>query len=111
MSVAVYEKGQPVIGVIYDPIKDELFHALKGQGAYLNDAELKPLEDTSVKHSLIGINSLWLIPNEYCDYTKFHSLIRDLRGTRIIGSAALEMAAVACGRLDGFICLRLSPWD
>lgn len=111
ISVAVYENGQPKIGVIYDPIKDELFHALHGQGAYLNETKLKPLSDTPVKHSLIGINSLWLVPNDYCDHTKFHPLIQDLRGTRIIGSAALEMAAVACGRLNGFICLRLSPWD
>lgn len=111
ISIAVYEKGQPKIGVVYDPIKDELFHALQGHGAYLNDKELKPLEETPVKHSLIGINSLWLVPNDLYDYTKFHALIQDLRGTRIIGSAALEMAAVACGRLNGFICLRLSPWD
>lgn len=111
ISVAVYEKGQPRVGIVYDPMKDELFHALHGHGAYLNEDKLKPLNETPVKHSLLGINSLWLVPNEYGDYTKFHGLIQELRGTRIIGSAALEMAAVACGRLNGFICLRLSPWD
>lgn len=111
ISVAIYEKGEPLIGIVYDPVKDELFHALRGNGAYLNDRKLAAISDTPVKHSLIGINSIWLVPNELYDYTRFHKLIQDLRGTRIIGSAALEMVAVACGRLNGFICLRLSPWD
>jgi myo-inositol-1(or 4)-monophosphatase len=111
ISVAIYENGKPRIGIIYDPIKDECFHTLIGHGAYLNDEKLKPLTNKNVKHSLIGIDSNWLIPNDRYDYVKFHPLIKDLRGTRIIGSAALEMAAVACGRLNGFISLRLSPWD
>ena len=111
ISVALFAYGKPIFGIIYDPMKNECFHALVNSGAYLNDRRLDVLEHTKVKHSLIGINSIWLVPNEEYDFQKFHSLIQDLRGTRIIGSAALEMAAVACGRLNGFICLRLSPWD
>lgn len=111
ISVALYEKGSPRIGIIYDPIRDQIVHTLCGQGVYLNKERLEPVRQTSVKHSLLGINSTWLVPNKLYNYMKFHTLIQDLRGTRIIGAAALEMAAVATGKLNGFISLQLSPWD
>lgn len=111
ISVAVYENGSPRVGIIYDPIREECYHALHGYGAFKNKERLKTVRETTVKHSLLGIDSSWLVPNDQYDYRKFHSLIQDIRGTRVIGSAALEMAAVASGKLNGFISLRLSPWD
>lgn len=111
ISVAVYEKGHPRVGIIYDPIREECYHALHEHGAFKNEERLEKVGETTVKHSLLGIDSSWLVPNDQYDYRKFHSLIQDLRGTRVIGSAALEMAAVASGKLNGFISLRLSPWD
>jgi myo-inositol-1(or 4)-monophosphatase len=111
ISVAVYAKGEPLIGIIYDPIHDECFHAVLGQGAYLNDQKLDPLGATPVEEAVIGINCLWLTPNTKFDHNKLQSLVRHVRGTRSIGSAALEMASVACGRLDAYLTLRLSPWD
>jgi myo-inositol-1(or 4)-monophosphatase len=111
ISVAVYEKGEPRIGIIYDPLQDECFHTYAGHGAYLNDQKLDNLKNGSVEEAVLGINCLWLTPNSKFDHYKLHSLVRHVRGTRSIGSAALEMASVACGRLDGYLTLRLSPWD
>lgn len=111
ISLAVYENGNPVIGLIYDPIADELFHAKKGYGAYLNDRKLGMLTDRPIEEAVISINQLWVVPNEKVDYTKLHSMVQDVRGTRYIGSAALEMAYIACGRLDAYLDFRLSPWD
>jgi myo-inositol-1(or 4)-monophosphatase len=111
VSVAVYDRGQPCIGIIYDPIKDELFHALAGNGSFFNDQKLDPLSPTKVEEALIGINCLWLTQNSRFDHTRLQALVRHVRGTRSIGSAALEMAYVACGRLDAYLTLRLSPWD
>lgn len=111
ISIAVYEKGEPRIGIIYDPIHDECFHALKGRGSFLNDRKLESLEGGMVEEAVLGINALWLTPNATIDHLKLQSLVRHVRGTRSVGSAALELAYVACGRLDGYLTLRLSPWD
>lgn len=111
VSVAVFDCGKPLLGIIYDPVNEELFHARAGRGAYLNDQQLEPLTETSVEHGLIGMNCLWLTENSRFDHTRLQALVRHVRGTRSIGSAALELAYVACGRLDAYLTLRLSPWD
>ncbi|WP_202076623.1 inositol monophosphatase family protein [Caldalkalibacillus salinus] len=111
ISVGIYEQGEPRIGIIYDPIHDEFFHTLKGQGAYFNERKLEPLEKTTMEQSVLGINGLWLTPNRRYDHRKLQSIVRHARGSRSLGSAALELAYVACGRLDGYLTLRLSPWD
>lgn len=111
ISVAVYEKGEPRVGIIYDPIQDECFHAFRGRGAYLNDRKLESLTGGKVEEAVLGINALWLTPNPKFDHMRLQALVRHVRATRSVGSAALEMAYVACGRLDGYLTLRLSPWD
>ncbi len=111
ISVAFYDKGQPVIGIIYDPIKDELFTALKGHGASLNGVTIEQLRATTLQESLISVNSLWTIPNEKIDEKKLYPIVEHARGIRYIGSAALEIAWISVGRLDAYIDFRLSPWD
>jgi len=111
ISVAVYIDGDPTIGYIYDPIKKELFSAIKNQGAFLNDQPLSTLTSCRAEEAVICFNHLWLVPNEKVDYEKMHHLVNDVRGVRYLGSAALEMAYVACGRLDSSLDFRLSPWD
>nr|WP_307338963.1 inositol monophosphatase family protein [Caldalkalibacillus uzonensis] len=111
ISVALYEQGEPRLGFIYDPIAGELFHALAGQGAFMNEEPLPRLTETRVEEAVIGINSLWLTPNKHFDFKPIQALVREVRGTRSVGAAALEMAYVACGRLDAYLSLRLSPWD
>ncbi|RXI98399.1 inositol monophosphatase family protein [Anaerobacillus alkaliphilus] len=111
ISVAFYDKGQPVIGIIYDPIKDELFSALKGHGAYLNDERIESLKACKLQEALISVNSLWTIPNEKIEEKKLFPIVENARGIRYIGSAALEIAWIAVGRLDAYIDFRLSPWD
>ena len=111
ISIGFFAFDKPVFGIIYDPIREECFHALREEGAYLNDQPLQPEPKRRVEEAVLGINSIWLTPNKIFHYEQLLSLVQHLRGTRSIGSAALEMAYVACGRLDGYISLRLSPWD
>lgn len=111
ISVGIFENGKPRIGFVYDPIGDELFHAQVGQGAYLNGQPLPKLPKKTLEEANISINQLWLVPNTYVDHTIFTKLIQKARGTRYIGSAALEIAYVASGRLDTYIDFRLSSWD
>jgi myo-inositol-1(or 4)-monophosphatase len=111
ISVAFYDKGEPVIGIVYDPMKDELFSALKGQGAFLNDEKIEPLKTANLQEALISVNSLWTVPNNKVDEKKLFPIVENSRGIRYIGSAALEIAWISVGRLDAYIDFRLSPWD
>ncbi|CAG9619866.1 inositol monophosphatase family protein [Sutcliffiella rhizosphaerae] len=111
ISVAVYEDGIGKIGLIYDVVHDELYHAKPGEGAFLNDIRLPQLEEVEVEKAVIALNATWVTENKRIDPTILAPLIKRVRGTRSYGSAALEMAYVATGRIDAYITLRLSPWD
>ena len=99
------------IGMIYDVVNDELYHAIKGEGAYLNDKRITPLPKVHVNHAILSINASWIVQNELIDPKILATLVQDVRGTRSYGSAAIELAYVTTGRLDGYMTMRLSPWD
>lgn len=111
ISVGIYHEGIGEIGFIYDVVLDELYYALKGKGAFMNGQPLEKLQEIDRREAVIGINAGWLIEEKRIDPTILPALIRSVRGTRSIGSAAIELAYVASGRIDGYISLRLSPWD
>ncbi|MDQ0272428.1 inositol monophosphatase family protein [Cytobacillus purgationiresistens] len=111
ISIGIYEDGVGKIGLIYDVVHDELYHAMKGEGAYLNNDKLPDLAPGQVSEAIIGINATWVTENKRIDPSLLAPLIKAARGTRSYGSAAIEMAYVASGRLDAYISLRLAPWD
>lgn len=111
ISLSVYEDGVGKIGMIYDVVNDELYHAIKGEGAFLNDKKITPLPKVNVNHAILSINASWIVQNELIDPKILATLVQDVRGTRSYGSAAIELAYVATGRLDGYITMRLAPWD
>lgn len=111
ISVAFYDKGEPIIGIIHDPIRGELFSALVGHGAYLNDQKISPLKEVMLKEAMISVSSLWTVPNDKVKPETLYPIVKEARGTRYIGSAALEIAWIAVGRIDAYIDFRLSPWD
>lgn len=111
ISLAVYHNGVGEIGLIYDVVHDELYHAKRGAGAFLNNQPLPKLEEVSVKEAVIALNATWVTENSKIDHRLLGRLVRDVRGTRSYGSAALEMVFVATGRIDSYMSMRLAPWD
>lgn len=111
ISIGVYEDGVGKIGMVYDVVHDELYHAYRGNGAYLNEKPIPPLNEVSVSESIIALNATWVMPNHRIDHQLMIPLVRDARGTRSYGTAALEIIFVATGRVDAYISMRLSPWD
>ncbi|MFK2824862.1 inositol monophosphatase family protein [Bacillus sp. B190/17] len=111
ISIGIYENGIGRLGYIYDVAHDELYYAERGNGAYMNGVRLPALTEVPVEKALIAINATWLVKNRYFDEKKLVSLASRVRGTRSYGSAALELAYVASGRLEGYLTMRLSPWD
>ncbi len=112
VSVGLEREGQIVAGVIFDPIKDELFVAERGKGAYLNNRRLRVSGRQDMADALIGYGTPYLGRGSH------PRLLRELGavmavagGTRRMGSAALDMAYVACGRLDGYWERDLQTYD
>ncbi|MCZ0754244.1 inositol monophosphatase family protein [Anoxybacillus sp. J5B_2022] len=111
ISIGVFHDGIGQLGYIYDVVHDELYYAQKGKGAFLNGRPLPRLQPVEISEAIISLNTTWVIENARIDPSVLAPLVKAVRGTRSYGSAALEMAYVATGRLDAYITMRLSPWD
>ncbi|GAB7389072.1 inositol-1-monophosphatase [Bacillaceae bacterium] len=112
VSIAVYHRGEGMIGVVYDPSRDELFFAVKGQGAFLNGERLRLPDSLSLREALLCTGMFWSPRARQAGMTKLiEALAPECRGIRVLGSAALELAYVAAGRLSGYFSLALNPWD
>lgn len=111
-SVALFEGDQPLLGVIHSPMTSETFHAAAGLGAGLNGESIKVSESTSLKNSLLATGFPYDDfgrQDEYMELLK--ALMKNSRGIRRLGSVALDLAYVACGRFESFYEYGLNPWD
>ncbi|MBU9711268.1 inositol monophosphatase family protein [Evansella tamaricis] len=106
VSLGVYLNGVGMIGIVYDVMNDEMFSALKGQGAVVNGTKLARLGEVHLNEAIISMNAGWILKDRRLEY-----FVNESRGIRSYGSAALEIAYVASGRLDAYISFALSPWD
>jgi myo-inositol-1(or 4)-monophosphatase len=113
ISIALERRAELIAGVVYDPIKDELFCAEKGAGAYLNDRRLRVSGRSDLANCLIGTGIPVLDwPGRGQDYAgQLDRLSGEVAGIRRLGTASLDLAYVAAGRLDGFWEFGLKPWD
>ncbi len=111
-SIALEVEGELVVGVIYNPIYDELFTALKGEGAYLNGNRLSVSTRMPLSNSLLGTGFPYDCATDPANnFANFITFQKSARGIRRAGAAALDLAYVAAGRLDGFWELKLKAWD
>ncbi len=112
VSIAMLDKGEPVYGVIYDPLRDELFTASKGDGAYLNDRRMRVGKRETLDGAMLAtgfpyrqrehLDGQW-------DFTR--ALLTQAEDLRRTGSAALDLAYTAAGRFDAYYEPGLKPWD
>ncbi len=111
VSMGLEKDSEPVAGVIYDPLRDELFSAEKGGGARLNGEPIRPSRVARLEEALVstGFPSKKRHKNPNIHY--YHQLNMRSHGVRRAGSAALDLAYVAVGRMDGFWEFQLHPWD
>lgn len=111
-SVALEMHGELVLGVIYDPTRDECFTAEKGKGAFLNGQPIKVSQHERLDQALVAMGFPYDDGGRQTEYLNILSaVISNSRGIRRLGSAALDMAYVACGRFDVFYEYGLHPWD
>ena len=111
VSIALLRRGTPVLGAIFDPFKNELFLAERGKGALLNQHRIRTTETTTLGGALIGTGIPYRPDQNLDAYLETLRPIAREAHVRRAGSAALDLAYVACGRLDGFWEFGLRPWD
>ena len=112
ISIAMEHKGEVVAGVIYDPIKDELFTAEKGGGAWVNGKRIRVSNRKDLSECLFATGVPFGAKKTLGQTTKdLISLMPVCAGVRRLGSAALDLAYVAAGRYDGYWERELQPWD
>lgn len=112
ISVGIYYQGVGQIGLVFDVMANNLFSALKGEGAYKNAYKLPRLVNPiKLEDSLICLNHYWLCDNTLMDEQVMQNLVKKVRGTRAIGSAALEFTHIAEGVAGAYLTMRLEPWD
>ncbi|CAM4377417.1 MAG: Inositol-1-monophosphatase [Legionellaceae bacterium] len=112
VSIALAYKNKLEQAVIYDPIRQELFTASRGNGAQLNNRRIRVSTRKNLTGALIGTGFPFKDPQYLASYLKtFHAFSIPSAGIRRAGSAALDLAYVAAGRLDGFWEFNLNPWD
>ncbi len=112
VSIALAVKGVMTHAVVYDPTRNELFTASKGAGAYLNDRRIRVSKRVRMEESLIGTGFPYRVFDHVDAYLgMFRDIMQKSAGIRRPGAAALDLAYVAAGRLDGFWEIGLSPWD
>ncbi|WP_243372399.1 inositol monophosphatase family protein [Geotalea sp. SG265] len=112
VSIALEMAGVVQLGVIYHPMMDELFTAVKGEGAFLNGRRLSVSSRKPLKNCLLATgfpyDRTWENENNFANFTTFQMTARAVRR---FGAAALDLAYVAAGRLDGYWECKLKPWD
>jgi myo-inositol-1(or 4)-monophosphatase len=112
VSIGIRHRGSLAHGVIYDPIKNELFTASKGRGAFLNDRRIRVSKCLRLADALVGTGFPFKEVSRVDLYMKqLRSITTSSAGVRRAGAAALDLAYVACARLDAFWEMGLSAWD
>jgi myo-inositol-1(or 4)-monophosphatase len=112
VSIALEAEGVLTYGVIYDPLRDELFEARRGEGASLNGQAIRVSATGRLDRALVATGFPYDIRERLpATLARLGRILGVVQGLRRAGSAALDMCYVACGRLDGFFEENLKPWD
>ena len=111
VSMGLERAGELIAGVIYDPTRDELFHAERGAGAFLNQERIHVTKTARVEDSLSATGFPSRKRHQNINVYFYYQLAMLSHGVRRAGAAAIDLAYVACGRLDFFWEFGLNPWD
>ncbi len=112
VSIALTLDSRPILGVVYDPMRDELFAAEAGKGATLNGAPIRVSEETTLQEALLATGFTYDLRNApRNNFREFEQIHMQVQGIRRAGSAALDAAWVGAGRLDAYWEFGLKPWD
>src|SRR5208282_8450 len=111
VTMALEQAGELIAGVIFDPTRNEMFSCERGSGAYLNNRRIRVSKVERIEDTLVATGFPSLKRHENVNVHFYYQLAMVTHGVRRAGAAALDLAYVACGRLDAFWEFGLNPWD
>jgi myo-inositol-1(or 4)-monophosphatase len=112
ISIGLARKGKPIVGVIYDIYQRECYHAIENNPAFLDEKVIKVSAIASLSESLLATGFPYYHFDKRDDYLDIiKEFLNETHGIRRLGSAAMDLAYVACGKLEGFFEYNLHPWD
>lgn len=112
VSLALYEKGGITLGIVYDPFREDVYHAQKGEGSFLNGTPIHVSDAETLSETIVTVGTS-PYDREVADenFKRIRRVFDHAQDIRRTGTAALDLAYVACGRIGGFFEPKLSPWD
>jgi myo-inositol-1(or 4)-monophosphatase len=112
VSIGVEREGEPALGVVYDPLLDELYHAVSGAGSFRNGRPIRASRESELSRALLATGFAYdKATSDEDNLAEFGAALKAARELRRDGSAALDLCYVASGRLDGYWEHKLRPWD
>lgn len=111
VSIALEHRGQIVLGVVYDPISGEMYHAQAGSGAFLNEERLGTSGCSTTESAMVAVSFPPLVTRESVEIRRFIEALIACQSVRRLGSAALNLAYLAAGRLDAYWATSVKNWD
>jgi len=111
ISIAIQVKNSLEHAIIFDPMRHECFSASRGRGAQLNNRRIRVGKNNSIEQALIGLGKVVKSAHNSKEVCNLLNFSQQLTSTRKMGCASLDLAYVACGRLDGFIAANMNDWD
>ncbi|TWU20285.1 Inositol-1-monophosphatase [Novipirellula galeiformis] len=113
VSIAYYHHGQPIVGVVYNPVREEMYTATQGGGAFLNGESVSVCDSQTLSQTLVGCGFYYdrgdMMRSTLAAIEEFFG--HDIHGIRRFGTASLDLCQVGCGQFGGFFEYQLSPWD
>lgn len=110
-SIAVVKNNEPIFAVVFNPITNSLFTAEKGKGAFWNGEKMHVSDIDSIEKSIVSMGRARDLEAKEKTLSLYNKFYTSLKSQRVLGSAALELAWVASGRLEGFVSVGLKRWD
>jgi myo-inositol-1(or 4)-monophosphatase len=111
VTIALQKAGETILGVVFDPLAKEFYHAVKGEGAFLNGQRLQTSGCTSAEQAMVAVSFAANVPRGSIEIARFVEALHACQSVRRLGSAALNLAYVSAGRLDSYWASSVKIWD
>jgi myo-inositol-1(or 4)-monophosphatase len=111
VTIALQSAGETVLGIVFDPIANEFYHAVKGEGTFLNGKPVQTSGCSSPEQAMVAVSFAPNVPRGSMEITRFIEALHSCQSVRRLGSAALNLAYLAAGRLDAYWATSVKIWD